>query len=184
MFDTIMRNQELINIVCGSCSENNAHVDFDNSLKRNGELDDAKVLVLKPDSFYNTRDFAKPPKSPDCLILVNCTDKEHYDLYLIELKDVKNSQGLKKEDIISKFKTMIDDFFIRFGYIFNQANYGKIEFYLISTYPKDSKQLSEAEYTKKIKGSVLDIIMSLKPLKLYNRAIPIKARATLTISPC
>lgn len=184
MFDKIVNHPELLSIVCGSCSENNASVEFDNLLKINGELDDTKVLVLKPDSFYNTKNFAVPPNSPDCLILVNCVDKAHYDLYLIELKDVAKSKGIKRDDIFDKFQEMANDFFVRFSDIFNQVQYGKIELYLISTYPKGAEQLSEDEYNKKIKGSVLDIISSLKPIKLLNHAIFITPRASLTIMPC
>jgi len=180
MFDKIRTHQELKKIICDSCSENNASVEFDDSLKNNFKLDDVKVLVLKPDSFYNTKNFATPPKSLDCLILVNCLDKEHYDLYLIELKDVKRSKHLKSSEIFEKFKTMIDDFFIKFDDIFNpvNVNYGKIEFYLICPYPK----LSEEEYRKKVKGFELDI--NSKLLRFYSKAIPIKRHPSLTIMPC
>lgn len=171
MFDTIMRNPELFNIVCGSCSENNAHVEFDESLKENGELDDVKVLILKPDNFYNSSRMHNPPPSPDCLILINCIDKEHYDLYLVELKDVEKLKRLTPENIVAKFATMVDDFFVKFEDIFKK-HYTKIEFYVINP------------HYKKLRGLELDIVTPSTPLRLYGQAIPIKTRSSLTIAPC
>jgi hypothetical protein len=171
MFDKIVNHPELFSIVCGSCSENNAHVEFDDALKINGEIDDSKVLILKPDSFYNTKDFATPPKSLDCLILVNCVDKHHYDLYLIELKDVEKLQRLIPEDIVAKFESVINDFFVRFAEIFN-TNYGKKAFYVINP------------HYKKLRGLELEIITSSTPLRLNGEAIPIRTRPSLTIMPC
>lgn len=185
MFDKIMLNQTLANIVCHDCSENNATVEFDKSLLINGYLNHEKILILKPDSFYNTRDLAKPPKSPDCLILINCTEKERYDLYLIELKDVKDTRELKYEIIVEKFKTMINQFFPEFAAIFSSINYKAINFYLVTTYPKGSSQLSNDYYHSRIAGSALDAYGSRKPLKLFNRAILIQfKRSPLTIMPC
>ena len=184
MFDKIVNHPELFSIVCGSCSENNASVEFDELLKINGELNDAKVLVLKPDNYYNAMKIEKRPKSPDCLILVNCIDKEHYDLYLIELKDVKDTESLKYKIIVEKFNTMINEFFVNFESIFGAIKYGTIKFYLVSTYPKNSANLSDEEYRKKIKTCLLDTYASQKPLKLYNKAVLIEPRASLTIMPC
>ena len=171
MFDKIRNHVELYGIECGDCSENNASVEFDDSLKINGEIDDSKVLILKPDNFYNTKDFAKPPKSLDCLILVNCTNKSHYDLYLIELKDVKKLKNVNPNDVVAKFESVINDFFVRFSEVFN-ITYGKKAFYVINP------------YYKKLGGLELEIITALTPLRLNGDAIPIKTRPSLTTMPC
>ncbi len=184
MFDKIINHPELISIMCGVCSENNASVEFSDFLKLNKEIDDSKVLILRPDVYYNAKKIEKRPKSPDCLILINCEDKKHYDLYLIELKDVSDTRDLKYETSFKKLSTMINDFFVKFADIFDEINYGGIKFYLISTYPKGSENLSEEEYRKRIKGSALDVYASQKPLKLYNKAVLIEPRASLTIMPC
>lgn len=174
MFDKIMRHQTLCNIVCHDCSENNTFIDFDDSLLINGFLNDDKILILKPDNYYNTKNFATPPKSPDCLILLSYTEKAHYDLYIIELRNVKSSSSLKPKDIVEKFETMVDLFFPEFSTIFYLSKYKTLSFYLVTTYPKGGSDLSPEEYRSKIKGSVLDIIGSAKPLKLYGRAILIQ----------
>jgi hypothetical protein len=185
MFDKIMHTQELWNIMCHDCSENNASVEFDNSLLIKGYLNDEKVLILNPDNFYHSSRMHNPPPSVDCLILINCTEQEHYDLYLIELKDVKNTRELKYEIIVEKFKTMINQFFLEFSAIFSSVNYKTIHFYLVTTYPKGGCQLSNDDYHSRIAGSALDAYGSRKPLKLFNKAILIQPKASpLTITSC
>ena len=178
MFDKIRNNLDLYGIERSSCDENNVFVTIDSS------LNDGQVLILKPDEYYSSTRRHNPPPAPDCLILVNCADKQHYDLFLVELKNVKNTSSLKYKDIVEKFKTMIDKFFIEFKDIFDNTAYGVIKFYLITSSPKGSKNLSEQEYRKKIRGCALDVYASQKPLKLYNKAILIEPKASLTITPC
>lgn len=180
-----MHNQALYNIVCHDCAENDAAVDFDSSLLINGFLNHEKVLILKPDNYYNAQCIEKRPPSPDCLILINCTEKEHYDLYLIELKDVKNTRELRYEIIVEKFKTMINLFFPEFEEIFSSITYKTIAFYLVTTYPKNSGQLSDTEYHRRIASCALDVYGSRKPLKLFDKAIPIQPKPSpLTITSC
>jgi ABC-type metal ion transport system substrate-binding protein len=112
-----------------------------------------------------------PPPSPDCLILVNCIDKELHNLYLIELKDVETLRRLNPDDIVDKFKTMTDVFFVEFADVFKR-NYSKAEFYVINP------------HYKKRRGLELDIVTPSTPLQLYGRAIPIKTSSSLTIMPC
>jgi hypothetical protein len=185
MFDEIRRSIEFQGIECCDCFENNAIVDFDVFLKLNNELDENKVLILKPDYFYSSsRGIHNPPPAPDCLILVNCLDKKRYDLYLIELKDVKDTRELKYDNIVKKFHTMLNEFFVTFDAIFSAVSYGKIKFYLVTTYLKGTENLSEEDYRKRIKGSRLEAYVSQKPLKLYNQLAIIEPRASLTIMPC
>lgn len=186
MFDKILNEPDLFGIVCGTCSENGARVDFDDSLKRhNGELDDAKVLILKPDLFYNSSRMANPPPSPDCLILVNCLASRGYHLYLVELRDVSDTTQLKHQNIAKKFKTMTELFFVEFAAIFSSVSYGSIKFYLVTTYPKGGAFLSEEDYRKKIKNCHLETYASLKPLLLFDQAIPVEPKPSpLTIPAC
>ena len=186
MFDKILNEPDLFGIVCGSCSENGAAVQFDEPLKLNdGELDDAKVLILKPDAFYSTKRLHNPPPSPDCLILVNCLANADYRLYLVELKDVSDTKQLKHSIITEKFKTMTGQFFVDFAAIFSSVNYGLIKFYLVTTYPKGGAFLSEEDYRKKIKNCHLDTYASAKPLQLFGKAILIQPTySPLTISGC
>ena len=178
MFDEIHNHPSLYGIVRGSCEENNVEVGIDPTLS------DENILILKPDEYYSSTRTHNPPPAPDCLVLVHCSNKQHYDLYLIELKNVKNTQDLKYKMIVKKFKTMIDEFFVEFEVIFDKVSYGVIKFYLITPYPKGAENLSVDEYRKKIKGCALDVYASQKPLKLYNKAILIEPKARLTIPSC
>ena len=185
MFDNIINNQELFPILGYECTENNVKVEFDNSLLINNDLDNDKILILKPDNFYHSSRTHNPPPAPDCLILIHCAEKEHYDLYLIELRDVKDTTYLKYTDIVKKFETMINEFFQEFDTIFNAANYGIIAFYLVTTYPKGSGQLSDSGYRNRIKNCALDAYSSQKPLKLFNKIIFIQPKPSpLVISSC
>lgn len=186
MFDKILNEPDLFGIVCGGCSENGAAVDFDDSLKLyNGELDDAKVLILKPDAFYSSSRMANPPPSPDCLILINCLTNSEYRLYLVELKDVSDTQQLRSQIITEKFKTMTEQFFVDFAAIFSSVNYALIKFYLVTTYPKGGAFLSEEDYRKKIKSCHLDTYASAKPLQFFGKALLIEPKPSpLKIGVC
>jgi hypothetical protein len=178
MFDTIRQHEILSSIECYACCENNASVEFDKALLLNDDyLNYDKILVLKPDNYYHSSKMHNPPPSPDCLILI-CTEKEKKQLYLIELKDVKDTTELKYEIIVEKFKTMINQFFPEFETIFNTTTCKPIAFYLVTTYPKGSSQLSEKDYRSRIAGSALDFYGSRKPLKLFNKAIYIQPKAS------
>ena len=120
MFDNIRKHKILAGIECHDCCENNAAVEFcETFLLNDGYLNYEKVLLLKPDSYYHSSRIHNPPPSPDCLILL-CTDQqEKRKLYLIELKDVKDTTELKYEIIVEKFQTMINKFFPEFITIFN-----------------------------------------------------------------
>jgi hypothetical protein len=54
---------------------------------------------------------------------------------------------------------------------------------MLTTY-KNTEILSEEEYNRKIKGTVLDLYASQKPFKLYNKIVSITPRASLTIPAC
>ena len=183
MFDKIINHPELFGIRCHECTENNAAAEFDSSLLINNDLNNDRVLILKPDNYYHSSRMHNPPPSPDCLILINCTENENYNLYLIELRDVKDTAHLKYKDIVKKFETMINEFFQEFEAIFNAVSYGVIAFYLVTTYPKGSDQLSDNDYRTKIKNCALDAYSSQKPLKLFNKAIFIQPKPSpLTIT--
>ncbi len=185
MFDKIINELSLFATLCGSCSENNAVVEFADALKLNGELNDERVLILKPDAFYSSKRMSDPPPSPDCLVLVKCLAEDHYDLYLVELKDVDATKQLQYRVIAAKFQTMAERFFVEFATIFDAINYGAIKFYLVTTYPKGGGSLSEEDYRKKIKGSHLDIYASVKPLLLFGKAVLIEPKPSpLILSAC
>ena len=140
--------------------QNNSSVELDTTLLLNNELDDEKILILKPDSFYHSSRMLKQPPAPDCLILIRCVESDSYTLYLIELKDTNHKGLVNYEDIVKKFETMINEFFHDFSDIFSVVNYEKIEFYLVTTF-----------LTRKNRSLILDTYMRKPSLPLFGKKI-------------
>ena len=109
MIESIFETPDLFAIVRACCEENDVSISFCEELFVDNEVDDNRVAILKIDSYYNTKNFAKPPPSIDCLIVINESD-DKYALYLIELKGIKKAANFDKKNIVTKFKTTIDDF--------------------------------------------------------------------------
>jgi hypothetical protein len=161
MFDKIINTPVLFGIMFYTCSENNAAVEFDNSLLINNDLNHDKVLILKPDELYHPRYMGNnTPPAPDCLILVRCIESDSYALYLIELKDTNHKGLVNYDDIVKKFETMINRFFHDFADIFSTINYKKIEFYLVTTF-----------LTRKNRSLILDNYMRKPKLPLFDKKI-------------
>ena len=167
MIDEILKTEELCNILRGVCEDNNIGTLICEELLIDDGIDDERVAILKVDKYYNTRDFAIPPKSIDCLIVLKHFNSD-FSLYLIELKNVKNLGGsIKASDIKSKFKTTIDQFMsIDFQDIFlsKQYNILRLNLFLV-TDPFKKANLTDEQYQKKIKSTVLDKMQSIKPFK-------------------
>lgn len=175
MIDAIDDNTDLQAICRRACAENDLEVEICEALLVRGDLNDRLIKILKVDDFYNTRDFATPPKSIDCLIVVKCASGS-YELILVELRDVRSSRNVKPRDIIEKFRNTFETFLSHdFASVFENPDYhiSKVEAWLISD-PFQSSGLSEEEYRRKIKGTVLDAIQSARPFEFRDHRVPIK----------
>ena len=138
---------------------------------KNGELDDDTILILKPDQFYNALNIANRPPSVDCLIFVKCADKQHYDLYLIELRGRHTgTKDLKFQDVSPKFKTVLGDFFDRFAHVFAEIEIGKITLLLICN---PYKCRSEDDFTRRFLGTAMDAYGSQR-ITVRNKKYPIQ----------
>jgi hypothetical protein len=175
MLDAIAQHPELSGICGCACQENNVSVEICDDLLVNSELDHARIKVLKVDQYYNTRRFARPPKSIDCLIIVKCQSGT-YRLTLAELRDVSSTRGVKPKDILQKFTATFTQFMQEdFPEIFANDKYAvsSVQAWLVVD-PFNASQLSDAEYKKKMRGTVLDVIQSQKPFRVGNHAVLIK----------
>lgn len=163
LFDAIIEDRELFSVFCGDCRENNISVGFFDSLLKNGEIDDNRVLILKPDNYYATHnktlyDHTEPPSAIDCLIIVKCTEHNYYDLYLVELRDVSTgTKDLKYPIISKKFNTVLNRFFMEFDNVFGGVQFRKVNLLLV-TDPYRSK--SEDDFKRRILGTALDAYAS------------------------
>lgn len=182
MFDEILQNSDLFELIRYNCSENQISAEFD------PQLEEEKYMILKPDAYYNTIKFAAPLPSVDCLIIVKCDLNQGYDFYLIELKNIKSPSGLNIKNIAQKFQTVIDDFLTnRFGSIFlnNQYNINNLYLFFISNL-HNYGSTDQKEYDEKVKGLKLKISQLIKPLKFRGKRAEIKPSLPhlIRITPC
>ena len=168
MFSKIQQNSELFSIITSYCDENNIEVCLSPELDENS---DDKLLILKADDYYSSKNMHNPPPAIDCIILVKCDNCNGYDIHLVELRDIKSPSGFDKENIKSKFKTVINDFLQnRFKDIFLNENYCHFNCYFVSN-PYKCQNLTQEEYDKKIRdeGLKLDYFNSIKPFKFQGK---------------
>lgn len=169
MFDDIYSEPLLFNLIRELCDENDICVEISN------QISDDDYLVLKIDQYYNSQNMHNPPPSVDCLIIVKCYENECYDLYLVELRDIRSVKGFKVKNIIQKFQTTIDDFMgARFSHIFLNEDYcvNMLKMCFVSDacrikikYP----DITENQYRKKILNTKLDMLQSIKPMRFRNK---------------
>ena len=184
MFNKIYNNSELFPIIVNYCEENNIEVSLSKNLEKNS---DNKLLILEIDSYYHSKNMKNPPPAIDCLILLKCDQCEGYDIYLVELKNIKSPKGFNVQNIIAKFQTVIDDFLQnRFKDIFYNENYCNFKCCFISN-PYGLKNISQEDYEKKIHAEELklDYFNFIKPFKFKNKISWIKSiLPNPTISEC
>ena len=175
MFRKIQTNPKLMAIISSYCDENGIEVCLSKKLDENS---DDKLIILKPDEYYSTKNMPKPPPSVDCIILVKCDSEECYNIYLIELKNIKSQRGFSNKNIVQKFKTVIEKFLnSEFGDIFLKEKYCNFNCYFVAN-PYGCKNMSDAEYSKKIhdESLKLDYFNSIKPFKFQGRYILIESK--------
>ena len=124
MISEINNDGKCYAISAGSLEEEGIRVGFGSSLLgADGEIDDSKVAILKPDMFYNTKVFATPPKSVDGVVVVG-GDSNAVHVYVAELKSASKLRNIKKAEIQEKFSTVFTSFFnADFKHIFVDLDY-------------------------------------------------------------
>jgi len=177
MFDEIVRDPALFAISAQDCSENNVGVAISARLCRGNDLDDEKIKILKVDRHYSSRNFTNPPKSIDCLIVVEC-ESGCFELTLVELKDVSSIGGIVPRDILEKFRTTITCFMTRdFGFIFDNPAYevSVIRAWLVSD-PFNLAHLPDEAYRKKIGTTRLKMFQLERPFVFRGHRILVEMR--------
>ena len=181
MIDMINSDVKSFPIIAGSLEEEGISVQFGESLyDLHGEPDCDRVVILKPDLFYNTKDFATPPKSVDGLIVVS--DDGEFHFYIAELKSSK-LRDIRKKDIEEKFDTVFNEFLVKdFSHIF-QSDYAlkKLNLWLVcDPLGLCRGEVDRAEIIKKVaasdrlRGLMAEVAISLKVYKFKGRAAMIR----------
>lgn len=169
LFKKILENESLKHLINSVCSENNIEVCFSEYLQKNSD----NVIILKIDDYYSTKNgMHNPPPAIDCLILVKCETTECYNIYLVELKNIKKAQYFDINNIVSKFETTINDFLLnRFKDLFIDEKYCNFKCYFVTDPHKCSGKMTQEEYLEHInsKGLKLDYFLSMDYLIFKNK---------------
>lgn len=104
MFNKIQGNDVLYELITVYCSENSIEVCLSE------DIEEDRILIIKPDLYYNSSRMHNPPPSIDCIIIIKCKDNLKYSMNLIELRDIKSPNGFDSKNIVEKFDTVINSF--------------------------------------------------------------------------
>lgn len=153
MIDFINSDEKCFAISCGTLEEEGVAIQFSDELLVNGEIDPDRVAILKPDAFYNTADFARPPKSVDGLVVVDCGEGVYF--YVAELKSSR-SRNISKVDVQQKFDTVFEQFFKdHFSHVFERQDYNlkDIRLWLVcDPFQIRNKCQTDEEYVQRVKA--------------------------------
>ncbi len=178
MIDDIYCHSVLGGVVAYDISEEGVEVEIGDSLKdQNDDLLHEKIAIVQPDRFYNTKDFATPPKSVDNVVVVK-DDEDNFYLYVIELKSTCKTKRINRQELAEKFDTTFKDFLIeRFGDVFNGAMplMSLHAWVVCDPMRLANSNMSIEEYEKKIKSSVIDFEVLMKPVRFKDRIALIRA---------
>nr|VFK40471.1 MAG: hypothetical protein BECKTC1821E_GA0114239_100762 [Candidatus Kentron sp. TC] len=161
MFDEIINCPELSGLLRQTCEENDVCVTVcDELIGDDGLLRHDLINILKVDKYYSSSKMHNPPASIDCLIIIKTGDRE-FGLTLVELKGVSDARGLIPRKIKPKFDTTVCEFLSgRFTDIFERSDFTISYFHLwLVTDPYKWLSMSEGEYRKKVKGTVLEMYL-------------------------
>ena len=177
MLDEIAKNPALFAISERDCSENNVGVSISAALCCGNDLDDERIKILKVDRHYSSKNFATPPKSIDCLIVVECVSG-CFELTLVELRDVSSIKGIAPQDIVEKFRTTITRFMAQdFGFVFDNPAYeiSAIRAWLVSD-PFNLSHLSDDDYRRKTGTTRLKMFQLVQPFVFRGHHILVEMR--------
>jgi hypothetical protein len=120
MIRNIYADASAFSIIAYSLAEEGMEVEIGSSLLIGDELDCDKIVILRPDEWYNTARMGTPPKSVDGLVFVDNAGDFH--MYVIELKSSR-LPDLNRKHIQEKFNTIFQRFLDHdFAHLFNNAS--------------------------------------------------------------
>lgn len=103
MINDIKNDFILRNFVREQCEDEGLCVEID------PRIPPERVVIIKVDDYYNSFNVEKRPASPDCLIIVQCSDTT-FSATIAEMKNIDYSAGFTVENMKEKFDTCLNDF--------------------------------------------------------------------------
>jgi hypothetical protein len=175
LIEDLRNDPQLRDFICQECQENGIALEISTS------VDSHKLLIIKPDDYYNSLRLSIVPPSPDCLIVQNCTNNR-YVIYVVELKNIGDMKNQNLSHIREKFQTCLQDFmsnrFRTYFYDINHDFLNSINLYFIA-------RPNEAERYSKDRTTRLDSLLALPPCEFANRKYLIKHKIpNPVVQPC
>lgn len=171
MIEAIKSEESLQPFLTDECQENRCAAEIDETIEKED------IAIIKIDDYYNSLKLSKTPPSIDHLITVS-REEGDFNLFLVELKDIKSPRYFKVDNIKKKFRTTIDDFMsIKYKVIFLNEVYkiNKIRLYFVTDpYDWTNKDIPKEKLEKVRKGTKLDLVMQVKPFRFRGKLYQIK----------
>lgn len=169
MIEAIASNPVLKALSKDEVKEHNAKVALDPDFYlSNGVLNNDVIINLAVDDFYNGLNLAATPPSIDNLVIIK-RGQNKYSVYLIELKDVKKLSRICNEQIKGKFSTTINDFMLnkfKSEFDIEHVKITDLNLWLVcNRFSFMNKTISDEDYEKRIKNTVIEKIMMIPPFK-------------------
>lgn len=187
MIGAIYADPKSQQIIRQTLEENGIAVEIGGSLLlKCGDLDCDRIVILKPDAYYNTVLFAMPPKSVDGVVLTG--QDSAVRIYVAELRSSPLNR-IVKSDIIEKFDTVFHRFFTEdFAHIFMRTPFDleSIELWLVCD-PLGIRGKSNSgeefierakTFSGRIRGMLADYAASFKPYSYKGHNAMIKVMVT------
>lgn len=177
MISSIVSNEELKVLIRNSISENNVGVILDSDFyNENSELNTEIIVNISVDDFYNSLGNADTPPAPDNLVVIKRGENK-YAIYLIELKNLNKLRRLSSQQIKDKFTTAVNDFMSnRFSECFMSEDHKIVDFkvwLVCNRFAFMGAEMSDEDYMRRIKGTVMEKILLERPYKFRNHYAPI-----------
>ena len=125
MIERIKDHPVLSQFLKDACSENDIEVSIDPL------IDPEDIVIISVDDFYNSLNIEHRPPLPDCLVLVRCEDGG-FALTVVELKNIRNSQGFRLQNMLAKYETCFNDFISQRFRELLLIDYKKVYLYFVS----------------------------------------------------
>ncbi|MBW1650579.1 MAG: hypothetical protein JRJ44_07900 [Deltaproteobacteria bacterium] len=130
------------------------------------------ILIIKVDYFLQKK-IHPNPKAPDCLIIQRCAENE-FDIYVVELKDVKRPRKINKKDVREKFTNCYELFikkeFKEYFYS-DKIKIRNIKLWLVAD-PHNIREYPQREHYNKV--TEFDMLLEQVTIKYFNKSIRIK----------
>ncbi|MFP7323483.1 hypothetical protein [Serratia marcescens] len=181
MIASIYEDAVLSDFISNEIKENGSCVDISEDYYSDGVLINDLIANVKVDDFYNSLRMNPTPPSVDNLVVVKGRGENRFELYIIELKDVKKMASLDTVNLVSKFRTTFEDFMSqRYGEIFLNEGIiiSHINLWIVCNRFRGpfNAQMDEDKFKRRVKNTAMEALLLTKPFHFRKKLIPIQLK--------